>query len=84
MRRNPFPKELSRRVTIRVFYPGLKRMEKIHYSPKGQAWTFQGEQNILTQQAGLLETRYPAMEWKMVEVEPHVFNFVETKKEEVA
>jgi hypothetical protein len=45
------------------------------------AWTSEAEQKMLHDQADLLETRYPEWEWKVVEVEPHIFNFIAEKKE---
>jgi len=82
--RRPWPKALTKRVTTRVIFPGVRRAEKTHLSPKGQAWTAGGEQKLLEAQAELLETKYPDFEWRMVEVEPHVFNFIGEKKKEAA
>jgi hypothetical protein len=78
--RNPFPKLLAKRIFIRVFYPGLKRMEKVHCPPNGQSFTVEVEHNLLIQQAEMLEEKHPECEWRMVEVGPHTFNFVGEKK----
>ena len=82
--RTPWPDGFIKRITTRVIFPKVRRAEKTHCAPKGKSWTPEAEQKILEDQATLLETRYPEWKWKMIEVDPHVFNFIAEKKDEVA
>jgi len=59
-------------------------VEKTHSAGNGRSFTAEGEQKLLEDQAELLESRYPEWDWKVIEVERHVFNFVGTKKKEAA
>jgi len=81
VRGRKWPEGLTKRVTTRIIFPKVRRVEKTHLAGKGLAWTSEAEQKMLHDQADLLETRYPEWEWKVVEVEPHIFNFIAEKKE---
>lgn len=73
-----------RKITLKIVIPGAKIMEKKFCAPKGQAWTEQGQLNLLSNQADRLEQHHPDREWRMVQIGPHSFSFIGTDKEAAA
>jgi hypothetical protein len=68
-----------KKINVCIIYPNGARSTKFHRPPKGKMFTDIAEESLLYDQATFLEEKYKDVEWRMVKIGPHSFNFIGKK-----
>lgn len=77
-------KNFHTQLTIRVFNLGNKGATKRRITPKpGHHWNDKGVDEVLDHLAEDLEKRFPAEEFRLVQVGPGAYNFIHAGKREL-